>query len=113
TERARAIARQIPLPEVRLNALLKIAQTQALRGDPDGATTTYHEAAVTVATIRETDIRSVLAGVLVDSLISVGRFEDARRSIALYPDEPSRVVALGAIAESQGERGAGRSALEW
>jgi hypothetical protein len=51
--------------------------------------------------------------VLIDNLISVGRFDDARVSVGLYPDEPRKLVALGAIAESQGRRGAASSALAW
>jgi hypothetical protein len=111
--RALRVSRLIPNPEVRTNALLKIGEIQAQRGDPDGATSTYREAAVSVASIPQEDPRAVLAGVLIDNLISLGRFEDARASIVLYPDEPRQVIALGAIAESMGRRGAGRSALAW
>lgn len=112
--RALEIARLIPLPEVRTNALIKLAETQARRGDPDGATVTYREAALAVASIPESDPRGVLAGVLIDNLIAVGRFEDARAAIALYGDNASRRrTALGAVAESQGRRGAARSALTW
>jgi hypothetical protein len=55
----------------------------------------------------------VLAGVLIDNLISVGRFDDARASIGLYPDDSRRMIALGAIAESQGRRGAAQAAVAW
>ncbi|MFO0910608.1 MAG: hypothetical protein U0794_20060 [Isosphaeraceae bacterium] len=111
--RALAVAHLIPQPEVLTNALLKIAEIQARRGDPKGATSTYREAAVAVASIPQEDPRAVLAGVLIDSLVSVGRFEDARASVRLYPDEPRRMIALGAIAEQMGRRGAGLSALQW
>jgi hypothetical protein len=111
--RALAVARMIPQPEVRTNALLKTAETQARRGDPAGATATYKEAAQAVASIPLDDPRTVLAGVLIDNLIAVGRFDDARASIVLYGDVPHRLIALGAIAESQGRRGAARSALTW
>ncbi|MCA1686400.1 MAG: hypothetical protein LC745_10585 [Planctomycetia bacterium] len=111
--RALEIARRIPQPEVRTDALLKIAETQARRGDPNGATATYREAAEAVASIPLADPRAVLAGVVIDNLIAVGRFEDARVSVALYPDEARRYVALGAIAESQGRRGAAASANAW
>ncbi|WP_406693451.1 hypothetical protein V5E97_20710 [Singulisphaera sp. Ch08] len=107
------IAQMIPQPEVRSDALVKIAEAQARGDDPDGATATYHEAAVAVASIPLDDPRAILAGVLIDNLISVGRFEDARRLIVLYPDESRRLTALGAIAESQGFRGASESAIEW
>ena len=111
--RALVVARMIPQPEVRSDALLKIAETQARRGDPDGATASYQETAKAVASIPLDDVRMVVAGVLIDSLISVGRYDDARHSIVLYPDEPHRLIALEAVAESQGRRGAGLSALEW
>jgi hypothetical protein len=111
--RALAVARMIPQPEVRTDALLKIAETQARRNDANGATSTYKEAALAVASIPLDDPRTVLAGVLIDSLISVGRFEDARSSIGLYNDVPHRLQALGSIAESMGRRGAAASALAW
>ncbi len=111
--RALIIARKIPQPEVRTDALLKIAEIQARRGDARNATATYREAAEAVASIPLDDPRAVLAGVLIDNLISVGRFEDARASVALYPEESRRMVALGAIAESQGRRGAANSAIAW
>jgi hypothetical protein len=112
---ARAIetVRKIPQPEVRTDGLLKIADLQARKGDENGATVTYREAATAVASIPLDDPRAVLAGVLIDDLIAVGRFEDARRSVPLYPDEARRLIALGAIAEAQGRRGAGASALKW
>ncbi|MGE3818857.1 MAG: hypothetical protein AB7I30_05435 [Isosphaeraceae bacterium] len=111
--RAVQIARTIPNPEVRTNALIKVAEVQARRRDPDGATSSYRLAAEAVASITQDDPRAVLAGVLIDSLITVGRFEDARASVSLYSEEAQRIVALGAIAESQGRRGAGTSALKW
>jgi hypothetical protein len=107
------VARMIPQPEVRTDALVKLAETQARNNDNEGATATYREAAEAVASIPLEDPRAVLAGVLIDNLISVGRFEDARRVVILYPDTPRRVVALGAVAESQGFRGAVDSAVEW
>jgi hypothetical protein len=79
----------------------------------ESATRTYHEAAMAVASIPLDDPRAVLAGVLIDNLISVGRFEDARATVVLYPDTARRVIALGAIAESQGRRGAAESARAW
>jgi len=107
------IARMIPQPEVRTDALLRIAESQARRDDPRGATATYREAAQAVASIPLDDPRSILAGVLIDNLVSVGRFEDARSTISLYPDTAHQVMALGAIAESQGRRGAAESARAW
>lgn len=107
------VARMIPQPEIRTEALTRIAEAQARRGDQAGATATYREAAEAVASIPVEAPRLVLAGVLIDNLISVGRFEDARASVVLYPDAARQMVALGAIAESQGRRGAAPAALAW
>jgi hypothetical protein len=107
------VARMIPQPEVRTDALLRLAEAQARRDDAAGATGTYREAAKAVASIPLDAPRVVLAGVLIDNLISVGRFEDARASIGLIPDTARQIIALGAIAESQGRRGAAESALGW
>ncbi len=112
-DRAIAIARMIPQPEVRTDALLKIAESQARKNDAAGATATYREAALSVASIPLADPRAVLAGVLIDNLLSVGRFDDARASVVLYPDDARRMVALGAIAESMGKRGSAQAALAW
>ncbi len=111
--RALSIVRLVPQPEVRSDGLLKIAEIQARRGDPKGATATYLETAEAVASVPLVDVRGVLAGVLIDNLIAVGRFEDARASIGLYADAPHRLTALGTIAEAQGRRGAAKSALAW
>jgi hypothetical protein len=51
--------------------------------------------------------------VLIDSLISVGRFDDARASVSLYPDAARKLAALGAIGESQGRRGLADQARAW
>jgi len=112
-DRALSIARLIPQPEVRTDALLKIAENQAKKNDAEGATATYREAALAVASIPLADPRAVLAGVLIDNLISVGRFDDARASVVLYADEARRMNALGAIAETMGKRGSARAALAW
>jgi hypothetical protein len=107
------MARRIPQPEVRTDALVRIAEAQAKRKLDRDATVTYYEAARAVASIPLRDPRAVLAGVLIDNLISVGRFDDARRTINLYPDLARRLIALGAIAESQGRRGSGAVARAW
>jgi hypothetical protein len=46
-------------------------------------------------------------------LISVGRFDDARASIVLYTNVSNRLAALGAVAESQAQRGLADSARAW
>ena len=107
------VASSIPQPEVRSDAYLKIAMIQSRYDDDKGATKTFSMAAKSVASIPLDDPRSILTGVLIDSLVSVGRFDDAIASVGLYPTEPKKWIALGAIAESQGRRGAARSALAW
>ncbi len=89
------------------------ARVENARLTSNRATRTYRDAAVAVASIPLDDPRAILAGVLIDNLISVGRFEDARSTIVLYPDTARRMIALGAIAESQGRRGAAESARYW
>jgi hypothetical protein len=51
--------------------------------------------------------------VLIDSLISVGRFDDARACVPFYPDDVRRMAALSTIAENQGERRLASSAFAW
>jgi hypothetical protein len=111
--RGMEIARTVPQPEVRTDGLLRLAEAQARKDFHDGATVAYREAARAVAAIPQVDPRTILAGVLVDSLVSVGRFHDARACIGLFPDYSRQIVALGAIARSQASRGLGDSAREW
>jgi hypothetical protein len=63
--------------------------------------------------VQQEGLRGVLTGFVIDSLISTGRFDDARACIVLYPDDSQRFVALGAVAEAQGRRGVGESARKW
>ncbi|MDR3636113.1 MAG: hypothetical protein P4L84_20090 [Isosphaeraceae bacterium] len=111
--RALEIARLIPQPEVRTDALVKIAELEARGNRPKEATATYEEAARAVASIPLDDPRAVLTGVLIDNMITVGRFEDARKCTILYPDDARRYIALAAIAESQGRRGQSQAAMAW
>ena len=108
-----AVARRIPLPGMRNEALLRVAEGLARKGLAEEATGVYTEAARAVASIADADPRGVAAGVLLDSLISVGRFEDARAASVLMPDPQRRLNALGAIAESQGRRGIAAAAFAW
>jgi hypothetical protein len=112
-KRGLQIARLVPQPETRTEALLRLAEAEARRNFNDEATLSYNEAARAVASIPQNDPRVILAGVLIDSLVSVGRFEDARASIIFYPDYSHQIIALGAIAQSQGARGQGDSARAW
>ena len=111
--RGLTIARSIPRSESLAEALVSIAEGQARNGFQDDASQTYNEAARAVASIPLDDPRSTLNGVLIDSLISVGRFEDARSCIAFYPDEPRKVAALGAVAQLMGARGLADRAHAW
>lgn len=111
--RGLAIARSIPRSEIRTDALVLVAEGQARSRLVDDATRTYQEAATAVASIPLDDPRATLNGVLIDSLISVGRFDDARAAVSLYPDTARKLAALGAIAESQGRRGLADQARAW
>ena len=66
------IARMIPQPEVRTDALVRLAESQARRNDPDGATKTYLEAAQAVASIPLSDPRA-RAGRCLDRQPDLGR----------------------------------------
>ena len=90
-----------------------VAESQCRQNQDEQATQTYPEVVNAVARVQQNGLRGVLTGYLVDSLISTGRFEDARASLVLYPTESERFVALEAIAESQGRRGAAAAAREW
>jgi len=112
-ERGVEIARTIPHPEYRADAMTRLAESQARDGLTGPATATYTEAAEAVASIRLKDPRATLAAVLIDSLISVGRFDDARECIRFSDDPVRRLRALSVIAENQGERGLADSAYVW
>jgi hypothetical protein len=109
------LAQTIENAESRTEAMLLLAESQCRppHNDNDAATASYAAAGEAVAAIQQDGLRGVLAGFVVDSLISAGRFDDARASLVLYPEEAERYVALGAIAESQGRRGKADSARRW
>lgn len=112
-ERGRMIAAAILRPEIRTDGYLKLAAAQARLGFNKEATASYEDAARAVASIPTTDPRITLTGVLIDNLISSGRFDDARATIELYPDAVHKDKALGAVAESQGRRGRADDAFAW
>jgi hypothetical protein len=112
-DRAVAVAGSIGNAEARAQGLILVAESQCRHDQASAATKTYAEAAEAISKVERIGLRGVLTGYLVDSLISNGRFEDARACLVLYPTRSERFVALGAIAESQGRRGAADSALEW
>jgi hypothetical protein len=107
------IARAIEQPEARTNALIRLAEGQALNARPNEATAAYEEAARSVTLIPQEDPRETLVGVLIDSLISFGRFDDARACVPLYSFPSRQLTALLAVAESQGRRNLAESARQW
>ena len=109
------IARTIENGESRAEAMLILAESQCRPGVNQGeaATVTYQAAAEAVACVHQDGLRGVLTGFLVDSLISAGRFDDARACIVIYPELSDKLVALGAVAEQQGRRGKAESARRW
>ena len=88
------IARSIEQPEARTNALIRLAEGQALNARPNEATAAYEEAARSVTLIPQEDPRETLVGVLIDSLISFGRFDDARACVPLYSFPSRQLTAL-------------------
>ncbi len=111
--RALQVARLILQPDIRSEALIRLAEEQSLHGKQSDATSTFNEAAESVASIGAGDLRAIIANVLVDNLVTVGRFDDARACVTLYPFEWQQVAVLGAVAESQGRRGLSASAYRW
>ena len=111
--RAFSIARSIQNAEARSQALILVAESQCRHKQAVEATATYAEVAEAVARVEQDGLRGVLTGYLVDSLISTGRFEDARACLVLYPTASERFVAMGAIAESEGRRGSAERARQW
>jgi hypothetical protein len=109
------LARGIENGESRAEAMLILAESQSRPGvnQNEGATATYQAAAEAVATVHQDGLRGVLTGFLVDSLISAGRFDDARACVVIYPTLPEKLVALGAVAEQQGRRGSAEAARRW
>jgi hypothetical protein len=110
-----ALARDIDNGESRAEAMLILAESQCRNTDAqvEAATATYQAAAEAMATVQQDGLRGVLAGFLVDSLISTGRFDDARACIGLFPEQSQRLVALGSVAEAQGRRGGAEAARRW
>jgi hypothetical protein len=112
-ERATDLADRIRNAEARGRALVLVAEFQARKGRDADATRSYVLAAEAVASIEQRGLRGVLAGILIDSLVSTGRFEDARAALVLYPSDAERFVAMGAIAESLGVRRMEDEARRW
>jgi hypothetical protein len=115
-ERGVELSRGINNGESRAEAMLLLAESMCRKNQKelsDRASAPYEEAARAVASVQQEGLRGVLVGFLVDSLIATGRFADARACVALYPDQAQALVALGAVAESQGKRGLADAARHW
>jgi hypothetical protein len=115
-ERGIELSRGINNGESRAEAMLLLAESMCRKNQPElneRASAPYEEAARAVASVQQEGLRGVLAGFLVDSLIATGRFADARACVELYPDPAQSLVALGAVAESQGRRGLAEAARRW
>jgi hypothetical protein len=111
-EESLPIARRIASPAYRTIALVSVADSMVQAGNPE-STAAFSDAALAVASIRGTDPRISFGNILIDSLISAGRFRDARQAVGLLPTERSRTHALGAVARSMGERGKSDEAFQW
>jgi hypothetical protein len=108
------IVRKVKRPEARTDALIRIAGAQAKHSEfHENARATYDEAAKSVALITQADPRAVLTAALIESLIQVGFYADARSKIVLYSDRENRLKALASVAFSQGRHGDEAAAKEW
>jgi hypothetical protein len=107
------LAKQIDNAESRAEAMILLAEAECRNDQNEDATVPYQEAARAVASIQQEGLRGVLARFLVESLITSGRFDDARFCTSLEPNSGERFMLLGAVAEAQGRRGSAESARRW
>ncbi len=112
-DRALNAARTIRQNAPRALALNRVGEALARYDRADQATEVFVESSQTAAAVKEESIRHVVAGDLVDRLIALGRFRDARMATYLYGEDESRMKALGAIAENQARRGGPNQAVAW
>ena len=99
--------------EVDLDRLVQATVAYARNQMAAEATEIYNQAARAVASINEEDPRANLAELLVDSLVTVGRYPDARAAVVLLPADNRRQVALGRVAGAMGRRGLVTAGAEW
>lgn len=119
-ERPNAIMKVVPTTEdpavraLREKTLGLAREVEATALPIDQASTrAYNHAGTVIASVPETDPRTLTAHLLIDSLVKVGRFEDARAGTSLFGDPELRYFVLGEIAENQGRRGLARAAALW
>lgn len=111
--RALKAARTIKQNAPRALALARVAEAMARFERNDEATAIFNETAEVASRVSEVSVRNVVAGDLVDRLIALGRFRDARMAVYLYEDDDLRLKALGAVAENQARRGLSHHAVAW
>lgn len=112
-EKALNAARTIRQNAPRALALARVAEALARFNRPQEATEIFNETGQVAAAVQEVSVRNVVAGDLVDRLIALGRFRDARMAVYLYEDDDLRLRALGAVAENQARRGLAHQAVKW
>lgn len=112
-DRALKAARTIRQNAPRALALARVAEALARYDKAAEATQVFDETAQVASAVKEESVRHVVAGDLVDRLIALGRFRDARMATYLYGDDDSRMKALGAVAENQARRGRPNQAIDW
>lgn len=112
-DRALKAARTIKQNAPRALALSRVAEALARFNRAEEATDIFNETADVASRVSEVSIRNVVAGDLVDRLIALGRFRDARMAVYLYEDDDLRMKALGAVAENQARRGLAHHAVDW
>lgn len=112
-DRALNAARTIKQNAPRALALARVAEALARFNKPDDATRIFIETGEVASMVSEVSVRNVVAGDLVDRLIALGRFRDARMAVYLYEDDDLRIRALGAVAENQARRGLAHHAVDW
>ena len=105
--RALELARTIQNAESRTDAMLILAEAQCREGLSDAATESYQVAAQAAASIKHDGLRGVIVGYLVNSLISTGRFDDARACTAIYPRGSRAVRRPGGHCRIAGQAGPG------
>ena len=112
-DRALIAARSIRQNAPRALTLARVAEALARFNQKDKATEIFIETAQVASAVQEASVRQVVAGDLVDRLIALGRFRDARMATYLYEDDDNRMKALGAVAENQARRGLSHQAVNW
>lgn len=112
-DRAVEVARGIPAPDIRYEALGQIGDAMARGDQGPEATKVFQECAQAIATIPNDDPRNIAVGYLLQLLVSLGRFDDAKATAEMYNDPALKRLGLGAVAESMGRRGLGKEARTW